>query len=167
MDESDNNNLTYQIVGRSVGANDLKEADDSAGAIDNPAGENNHSNQELIVPDNQNLDLNTTDNLNYYIGVSLLSIITYMIVAYSSNVALVELVDLEIPLVIFLSLMIVFLSNKWSRLSTYLLSAIAIAIMISLNFNYSFLLMIVLFSELTVYSLNMIINNKDDYIHKI
>jgi hypothetical protein len=95
----------------------------------------------------------------------MLSVMAYMIIAYSSNVGFIELVDLEIPLIIFLSLIIAFLSNNWSRLYTYLMFAVILVVLIGLSFNYSFFFMIVLFSEMVIYSLNMIINNKNDYVN--
>jgi hypothetical protein len=95
----------------------------------------------------------------------MLSVMAYMIIAYSSNVGFIELVDLEIPLIIFLSLIIAFLSNNWSRLYTYLMFAAILVVLIGLSFNYSFFFMIVLFSEMVINSLNMIINNKNDYIN--
>jgi hypothetical protein len=95
----------------------------------------------------------------------MLSVMAYMIIAYSSNVGFIELVDLEIPLIIFLSLIIAFLSNNWSRLYTYLMFAAILVVLIGLSFNYSFFFMIVLFSEMVIYSLNMIINNKNDYVN--
>ena len=187
MDDSDKKNLTYVLVDRNQ---DEKSPDNSGNAtknIDNGV-ESSTKSSDVICQNNSQImgrynindkadnisnnntsfdeaptNAGRTDNLNYYISVSLLSIMAYMILAYSSNVSFVELVDLEIPLIIFLSLIIVFLSTNWSRIYTYLLFMIVIAIMITLSFNYSFLFMVVLFSELVIYSINGIINNKDDY----
>ena len=139
MDNPDNN-LTYVLVDKSLSNDD------------------SHSKTEEIIKD----DVSFTD-VNYYISVALLSVIGYIIIAYSSNVSLMELVDLEIPLILALSVVIVFLSNNWSRLLTYILVIVSICIIIGLNFNYSFFLMIILFSELCIYSINKIVNNKDDY----
>lgn len=188
MDDSDKKNLTYVLVDRNPDENSYDDSKDtttrqtndvnhiinSSDVIDqnnsqiigrtcNINDSQNNLSKNNVSTDDSSCSRNQAVNVNYYISVSLLSIITYMIVAYSSNVPFAELIDLEIPLIIFLSLAIVFLSSNWSRIYTYLLFIIVIAVMIALSFNYSFLLMMVLFSELVIYSINGIINNKDDY----
>ncbi|MBQ6443997.1 MAG: hypothetical protein IJJ11_04860 [Methanosphaera sp.] len=188
MDDSDKKNLTYVLVDRNPDENSYDDSKDtttrqtndvnhiinSSDVIDqnnsqiigrtcNINDSQNNLSKNNVSTDDSSCSRNQATNVNYYISVSLLSVITYMIVAYSSNVAFAELIDLEIPLIIFLSLAMVFLSSNWSRIYTYLLFIIVIAVMIALSFNYSFLLMMVLFSELVIYSINGIINNKDDY----
>ncbi len=180
MDESENNNLTYVIVDRNSNKNNPQSSDNSTtqgnpeNNMNQPQDNLNYQNtyqndiyanevKSTIANTNDNHDL--TNNINYYISVSMLSVMAYMIIAYSSNVGFIELVDLEIPLIIFLSLIIAFLSNNWSRLYTYLMFAAILVVLIGLSFNYSFFFMIVLFSEMVINSLNMIINNKNDYIN--
>lgn len=189
MDDSDKKNLTYVLVDRNQDRhsnndskntetllnNDINYSDKATDVInqndsqimgrryDRNDNSNKPSNETSSIRSEPPLKASQESNLNYYISVSLLSIIAYMILAYSSNVSFVELVDLEIPLIIILSLTIVFLSSNWSRIYTYLVIIAVIVIMMALSFNYSFFVMIVLFSELVIYSLNAIINNKDDY----
>lgn len=189
MDDSDKKNLTYVLVDRNQDRhsnndskntetllnNDINYSDKATDVInqndsqimgrryDGNDNSNKPSNETSSIRSEPPLKASQESNLNYYISVSLLSIIAYMILAYSSNVSFVELVDLEIPLIIILSLTIVFLSSNWSRIYTYLVIIAVIVIMMALSFNYSFFVMIVLFSELVIYSLNAIINNKDDY----
>ncbi|MBR3214538.1 MAG: hypothetical protein IKF79_08545 [Methanosphaera sp.] len=188
MDDSNKKNLTYVLVDRNPDENSYDDSKDtttrqtndvnhiinSSDVIDqnnsqiigrtcNVNDSQNNLSKNNVSTDDSSCSRNQAVNVNYCISVSLLSIITYMIVAYSSNVPFAELIDLEIPLIIFLSLAMVFLSSNWSRIYTYLLFIIVIAVMIALSFNYSFLLMMVLFSELVIYSINGIINNKDDY----
>ena len=139
MDNSDNN-LTYVLVDKTLEDN-----------------QESYSKNDIIKEDV------SSSNLNYYISVALLSIMGYMILAYSSNVSLMELVDIEVPLIIILSFIIVFLTTNWSRHLTYFLFVVSLAILIGLKYNYSFFLMIVLFSELIIYSINNIVNNKLDY----
>ena len=142
MDNSDNN-LTYVLVDKTLEDN-----------------QESYSKNDVIKEDV------SSSNLNYYISVALLSIMGYMILAYSSNVSLMELVDIEVPLIIILSFIIVFLTTNWSRHLTYFLFVVSLAILIGLKYNYSFFLMIVLFSELIIYSINNLVYNKFDYNHE-
>ncbi|RAP52547.1 MAG: hypothetical protein BZ137_08565 [Methanosphaera sp. rholeuAM130] len=163
MDESDKNNLTYVLVDRTPEDNSSDNHEDTH--MDNQDNDSVSKLNSQTGHSTQRDNVDSTDNINYCISVSLLSIMAYVIIAYSSNVSLLELVDLEVPLIIFLSLIIVFLSTNWSRIYAYVLFIIMIVILIAFDFNYSFLLMIVLFSELIIYSLNRIMTNKKDYAY--
>lgn len=147
MDESHEKNVTYVLV------------DNSKENMDNVNSQNGEVKQEI----NEDINASSIYDVNEYLAVSLLSVIAYIILAYSTKVKFIELVDLEIPLIIFLSLIIVHLSNMWSRIYTCLIFVVLIFLMINIQFNYSFLFMIALFSELIIYSINRIITNEHDY----
>lgn len=102
-------------------------------------------------------------NINRYLSAILLSAITYTVIALGTNIQLVEIMDLELPLIIVLSIILTYFSlNDYKRIIYPVYIALIIITLIKIP-HYSFFIMIVLFGELTIELLNRIFNNKYDY----
>ncbi|MBE6487279.1 MAG: hypothetical protein E7Z86_00965 [Methanosphaera stadtmanae] len=106
---------------------------------------------------------NDDANITRYISTILLSSITYTLIALSTNIQITEILDLELPLLVVLSLIITYFSlNGYKKIIYIIFIALTIVTLIRTP-QYSFFIMIALFSELVVEILIKIFNNKDDY----
>lgn len=109
-----------------------------------------------------NLSSNDT-NITRYISTILLSSITYTLIALGTNIQITEILDLELPLIVVLSLIITYFSLNGYKKIIYLIFIALIIITLIRTPQYSFFVMIVFFSELVIEILSKIFNNKDDY----
>lgn len=103
-----------------------------------------------------------TSNINDYLQVTLLSIIIYLVMASLMNIAIAEIVDLEIPIIVALSLILSYFAS-YNKIVVYTIFSAATILTLILFKQYAFFLIIVLSSELIVLTIRYIFNNPRDY----
>lgn len=110
-----------------------------------------------------NVNVTGNNNIDRYVSALLLSTITYTLIALSTNIQIFEIVDLELPLIIILSLVLTYFSINNNKMIIYPIYFAAIIITLIGLPQYSFFFIIVVFGELCVEIFNKIFNNKYDY----
>ena len=120
----------------------------------------NDKTKDDIMDKNKN---NKKSNTNRYIITAITAILIYVIFAWISNENILEIIDLEIPILIFLSLIIANSSVQNYSKICYPLYIVASCILYTINPTYALFVIIALTSELTIKCIELIINNEYDF----
>lgn len=110
---------------------------------------------------------NKTDitSINRYLITCIMSILIYLVCAWGSKIAFTEVIDLELPLVIFFTIMLTSFSIQgYSKLS-YISCALISCICFYISPAYTFMLVTALISNIIYNITERIFQNKKDYSH--
>ena len=102
-------------------------------------------------------------NTNKYLITTILAILIYILCAWTAQVTLPEIIDLEIPLVILFSLIITALSNQGYKKSCYVAFLVITIITYQFNPSYAFFVIMSLLANWIYECIELIYSNQDDY----
>ena len=111
---------------------------------------------------NLNNDLNN-QNIIYYLATSIIALIIYSFCAWGTNIAFTEILDLELPLILLLTIVLSScILQGYSKVS-YLIYFIISCILYFISPSYTFFFVTALTSNIIVKYITLICNNKYDY----
>lgn len=100
---------------------------------------------------------------NKYIAIIFLSVLIYVLCAWSAKVTIPEIIDLEVPVLVLISLILTAISNQKYAKGIYILFIIIAIIIYQVNTTYSLFISIALLSNWIYYCIENIYSNKEDY----
>lgn len=99
----------------------------------------------------------------YFIVISI-AVLLYVCCAWLSEVSIPEIVDLEIPFLVAVSLIITYFCENVNNILTYIIFFIIVVLVyLFVSPQYAFLLVLPLLSQLFIDCINKIYTNKKDY----
>ena len=111
---------------------------------------------------NLNNDLNN-QNIIYYLATSIIALIIYSFCAWGTNIAFTEILDLELPLILLLTIVLSScILQGYSKVS-YLIYFIISCTLYFFSPSYTFFFVTALTSNIIVKYIVLICNNKYDY----
>ncbi len=97
-----------------------------------------------------------------YLAVTLLATLLYVTCAWVAQAQLVQIIDLEVPLVVLLSLIITYVAKE-KQLTIYGIYIILAAIIYPIGAQYSFIISLALMSHVFIYCIEKIQTNERDF----
>ncbi len=127
--------------------------------------ENQDYNEDKPIDESLNTQENKMEHpqIYKYIITTVISIILYSFCVLGANIPFTEIIDLELPLVIFLTIILTSCNIQGHIKSSYALFAIISCISYLISPNYTFFFIIALLSNVILRYVELIYYNKNDY----
>ncbi|RAP48778.1 MAG: hypothetical protein BZ135_00205 [Methanosphaera sp. rholeuAM6] len=113
--------------------------------------------------DTINYSIKKDSHILFYLATTVLTILLYSYCAFASNVALIEIIDLELPLAILFTLILTECSIQGYSKISYVIYVVLSCILYMINPTYAFFFVIALISNLITKSIEKIYFNKNDF----